>query len=145
MSRRRRRVPRLGRRFGQLVVTDYCEHAVGEQTSVVCRCDCGTLTRPRVAHLRSGATRSCGGPVCARRGKRVRPSSPWDAWGGIAEAAKIAGVTTRTLSNRLRRGLTALEAVEQGAEYRLPTVEAWAARSPWDVLRRQDKKLKEAA
>jgi hypothetical protein len=57
-----------GQRFGRLVVVGYVGRAAGAQRAHkwACRCDCGAALDVCGAHLRAGATRSCG---CLQREK----------------------------------------------------------------------------
>ncbi len=59
----------LGAHFGRLVVIE--DGDTGKHRQVRVRCACGQEKRVRLAHLRAGATTSCG---CAR-GRR--PGTPW--------------------------------------------------------------------
>lgn len=59
----------IGQRFGKLVVTSIdTEH--GSRLRVLCRCDCGAAKPVRLAHLRTGATASCGCLTSIKRDTR---------------------------------------------------------------------------
>jgi hypothetical protein len=50
---------RMGQRFTRLVVLKYL-YSSPTNRYFLCRCDCGTVKKFRVANMRSGATKSCG-------------------------------------------------------------------------------------
>lgn len=47
-----------GQRFGRLVVIE--QDLTAKRTKWICKCDCGNIKSVQAAHLRSGATQSCG-------------------------------------------------------------------------------------
>lgn len=49
----------IGKRFGRLVI-DAISKAAGEHARAHCKCDCGNRSEARLAHIKSGATKSCG-------------------------------------------------------------------------------------
>ncbi len=60
--RGQKRLEMIGQKFGRLSILSY-NKKVSERISYdyyLCRCDCGVEKSIRGAHLRSGATRSCG-------------------------------------------------------------------------------------
>jgi hypothetical protein len=59
MGKRPNLVEFLGKRFGSLVVEGIKGEA-GKYLRLVCLCDCGERTTPRLDHVRAGATTSCG-------------------------------------------------------------------------------------
>lgn len=70
-----------GKKYGKLTVIEYADHAFWK-----CRCSCGKEVIVRGAHLRSGASKSCG---CSRIGKtgktkhRMCASRLYAVWEGI--------------------------------------------------------------
>jgi len=66
-----------GQRFGRLLVVSGCEPNRHGQRRWLCKCDCGTETRPTTGALNSG-TKSCG---CARD----------QSWTGRRQSAQLAG------------------------------------------------------
>ena len=55
-------IPMIGKRFGRLTVIAEAERPKGKSNCFwICRCDCGTITKPiNGSMLRSGNTKSCG-------------------------------------------------------------------------------------
>ena len=72
MSRGRKPIDMIGRRFGRLTVQESAPTRVslsGRRAAWWCLCDCGARTNVTGSNLRSGQIRSCG---CGRRGKTGR-------------------------------------------------------------------------
>lgn len=61
----------IGQRFGKLIVLGFEDVAIGRETRLICKCDCGTLTSVRRSSLLSGHTASCGCLVKERRPKDI--------------------------------------------------------------------------
>lgn len=61
----------VGQRFGRLVVIEQGEHKQG-RPAWICRCECGNTKLIARAHLRSGATTSCGCSNAESIGNRAR-------------------------------------------------------------------------
>lgn len=56
-----KKIEMVGKRFGRLIVIEYCGNAKNRNALWICKCDCGSITNGIYGHmLRSGRTTSCG-------------------------------------------------------------------------------------
>jgi hypothetical protein len=71
---RRRAVPKVGERFGRLVVEGPADPAASGCSRWLCRCDCGQVKPVRIDNLRkNGGTRACGDCRESRKGRGRLP------------------------------------------------------------------------
>lgn len=112
----RRVVDLTGQRFGKLTVI-----AAGRYDDGItwdCKCDCGQVINVRESNsLNSGNVRSCG---CIRKDLAIARFRAHEIAGQLfscSELAEMAGVSTSTMSRRIRAlGLTPVQAVAIGRQ-----------------------------
>ena len=79
-----------GAQYGELTVIREVE--LGAKRHFLCKCSCGQQVTPRLGHLRSGHTTTCGKCGILFQGKRKT----------IAEWARLNGIKESTLRARLK-------------------------------------------
>ena len=82
---------KAGDRFNQLVVLRDVGVVNGKR-KLLCKCSCGAEVMVRLAHVRSGHTKSCGDCGIEYNGERM----------SVKDWASFAGIPESTLRSRLR-------------------------------------------
>jgi len=91
-----------GEKFGSLTVVKEMPSVNGKR-QVRCRCECGNDVTIRLAHLRSGHSKTCGNCGIEYKGKR-QSIAEWANQYGIKESTLRARLKVMDIGEALKRG-----------------------------------------